>query len=61
VYSASFSPDSRLIVTAGLDGAARVYACETCSAVDLLALAQARITRQLTPMEREIYLHEQTH
>jgi hypothetical protein len=59
VNSAAFSPDGQRVVTASADGTARIYGCEvTCSLGDLLALAQRRITRELTPYERQQYLHE---
>ena len=41
------------------DKTARIYACEVCRPIqDVLALARTRVTRGLTPEEREKYLHE---
>ncbi|MBI4285092.1 MAG: hypothetical protein HY670_04215, partial [Chloroflexi bacterium] len=59
VGSAAFSPDGKLIVTASGDDTAQIYTCEVCGSIeDLLALARARVTRELTQEEREKYLHE---
>ncbi len=59
VGSAAFSPDSKYVVTASNDKTARIYACEVCRPIqDVLALARTRVTRSLTPEEREKYLHE---
>ena len=59
VNSASFSPDGKLVVTASMDGSAKIYDCDTCGNIDdLFIVAQRRVTRDLTPNEREIYLHD---
>jgi len=59
VRSAVFSPDGRDVLTAGMDGTARVFSCDVCdSTVQLLALAHTRVTRALTPQERQQYLHQ---
>jgi WD40 repeat protein len=60
LYDAAFSGDGRHIVTAGEDRTARIYSCDLCesSLPQLLASANHRITRQLTPEERQKYLHE---
>jgi WD40 repeat protein len=59
VWSAAFSPDGKYIVTGSYDKTARIYACEVCRPIqDVLALARSRVTRGLTPEEREKYLHE---
>jgi WD40 repeat protein len=55
-----FSKDAtRRVVIGSADGKARIYSCEVCASLgDLLALAQKRVTRDLTPEESEKYLHE---
>ncbi|MCI0391251.1 MAG: AAA-like domain-containing protein [Acidobacteria bacterium] len=59
VWGAAFSPDGKYVVTASYDKTARIYACEVCRPInEVLALARTRVTRQLTPEEREKYLHE---
>jgi WD40 repeat protein len=55
VRSAAFSPDGRYIVTASDDGTARIYLTRI---EDLMELARSRVTRELTPEERRLYLHE---
>jgi len=54
--SATFSPNGDLIVTASDDGTAQLYLVHL---QDLVALAQSRVTRQLTCQERQDYLHEE--
>ncbi len=57
VSRAVFSPDGRRIATASHDSSARVWECEVCVPDDeLVELADASVTRQLTPAERELYL-----
>ncbi len=57
-WGVAFSPDGRFISTVG-GGAARIYPCEVCRPLEeLIALAHARVTRQLTPDERQKYLNE---
>lgn len=59
VRSTAFGPDGKLVVTAGDDATALIHTCEVCGTVeDLLTLADARVTRALTPGERERFLHE---
>jgi WD40 repeat protein len=72
VNYASFSPDGQRIVTASDDKTARVWdaatgtellkltaGCEsTCALDDLQKFAQKRLTRELTPKERQQYLHQ---
>jgi WD40 repeat protein len=61
VFDAAFSPDGRVVVTAGADGSAQVYRCDVCGTQsDLLALGSGRVTRQLTADERARYLHQRT-
>jgi WD40 repeat protein len=50
-----FSADGKQIAVGDRDGAVRIYLTELD---DLLALAQARVTRTLTCDERVIYLHK---
>ena len=58
ISDAQFSPDGKQIVTASWDGTGRIYVARI---EDLMALAQARITRlppELTCKERVLYLRE---
>jgi hypothetical protein len=50
--SVSFSPDGRRLLTASSDGLLRLWRFR---AEDLLALADARRTREFTPEERRVY------
>jgi hypothetical protein len=46
-------------LTAGRDGIGQIHTCPLCADSDqLLAQARARITRELTPAERQRFLHE---
>jgi len=55
--SVDFSPDGRRILVSG--DQARIHRCDVCGDLDeLLALSERRVTRELTPAERERYLHE---
>jgi WD40 repeat protein len=58
--AATFDPAGKVIVTGGVDGTVRTYACEVCGDVDdLLDLADRRLAatrRQLTADERERFL-----
>lgn len=59
VSNAVFSPDGKYIAAASSDNIARIYACEACLPIpDLVHLILNRVTRRLTPSEREKYLHE---
>jgi WD40 repeat protein len=55
VTAAAWSPDSGRIFSAGADGTTRQY---MVGIGDLLALAQSRVTRTLTPQERFTYFLE---
>lgn len=56
---ASFSPDGKWIVTASADNTAIVYPWEMFALYEvILSLARNRALRELTPEEREKYLHE---
>lgn len=60
VKSAVFSPDNKFVITwTGYpDSAARVFACEVCGSVEeLKKLASEKVKRELTPDEKEKYLH----
>jgi WD40 repeat protein/energy-coupling factor transporter ATP-binding protein EcfA2 len=59
LQNVAFSTDGRFVVTASEDGEARIYRCELCVPIDRLPeLAREAVTRELTPQERAIYLHE---
>jgi WD40 repeat protein len=56
--SAAFSPSGTRVAFSG-DGAVRVFRCDLCaSSSRLLAIAQSKVTRVLSPSERRRYLHE---
>jgi WD40 repeat protein len=56
---ADMSPDGRRVLVTDDDDHARLHRCEVCGDLDeLLALAERRVTRELTQAERERYLHE---
>lgn len=58
VQIAAFSPDGMRILVSGYTES-RIYACVVCGSLqDLVASAQARVTRELTCEERQAYLHE---
>jgi WD40 repeat protein len=60
--SIAIAPDDQRIVVVGLDRVARLYGCDVCGPVPtLLRLARRRVTRRLTAVEREKYLHEPAH
>ncbi len=54
VYSVAFHPDGTHLATAALDGTVRTY---TLDLDELVALAQARLTRKLTDEECRKFLH----
>jgi WD40 repeat protein len=59
VKSAAFSPDGRSVVTAGEDGTVQIHPFEVAVPLpQLLSLARARLTRDLTPQESQRYLTE---
>jgi WD40 repeat protein len=58
VNSVAFSPDGRSILTSSDDRTARISACDTCgSTEEILRLAQRRVTRPLTAVERRAFLN----
>jgi WD40 repeat protein len=53
---ATFNADATKVLTWGDDGTSRIFSCELCQPLpQLLGLADARVTRELTPEERERY------
>ena len=54
LFDLAFSPDDRLLATTGEDGLVRFYILPI---EELMALAQERVTRSLTPEERRQFLH----
>ena len=55
-YRAAFSPDGRRIVESRVDDSVRVVECETCGPIDdVRALAEERVTRELSAEEREVF------
>jgi hypothetical protein len=59
VNAVAFSPDGKFVVTASADRTALIHEPEIHVLIkDLLVLARKRVTRQLTPTERQTYLHE---
>ena len=54
VEGIAFSPDGSRLAAAGQDGSVRVYALDLG---DLVAIAQARLTRSLTTAECQQYLN----
>ncbi len=55
VMEAVYSPDGERLATAGFDGFGRLFFLDLD---ELLALAQSRLTRALTPEECQKYLHQ---
>src|SRR6266496_3061964 len=59
VNDVEFSLDGRMLVTASEDHTAKVYRCNVCTSLkELVTIAEAQLTRPLTPGERTQYLHE---
>lgn len=59
VYGVVFNPDKRLVISASEDTTVRVWQCEVCGTTEeVLALAQKRVTRELTSEERRTFLHD---
>lgn len=59
VSGAVFSPDEQWLAITSADGTLRRYQCDFCGTpAALLARAKARLTRDFTPRERFVYLHQ---
>jgi WD40 repeat protein len=59
ISQVAFAPDGSEVVTASYDDTAAIMRCELCIGFgDLLELAESRATYELSPEEREQYLHE---
>jgi WD40 repeat protein len=57
VYAAVFDPDGQQVISAGEDATIRLWRCEVCGPIEeVLALAEQRSTRTLTPDERAMFL-----
>jgi len=60
IVSAAFTPDGQSVMTTNASGTVQEYPCDVCgSTATLLARARTRITRDFTPVERRLYLHEE--
>jgi WD40 repeat protein len=55
VFDVAFSPDARLLATSSWDGTLRFYVLPVD---ELMALAETRVTRSLTPEECQRFLHQ---
>jgi dipeptidyl aminopeptidase/acylaminoacyl peptidase len=55
VVELAFSPDGKWLATSASDGTVRL---DPLALDDLIALARERVSRELTPRERRIYLHD---
>ena len=59
LYKATFSPDGKFVLTTSEDGLARIYPWEMFAPFeDIVAISYKNVVRQLTPEERDRYLHE---
>jgi WD40 repeat protein len=58
VLDVQFSADGRLVLSSAADGTSRIFeASVATSLLDLVTLAHQRRTRELTPKEREQFIH----
>ena len=59
VEDVAFSPDGQRLATARGNGTVTMWQCEVCGPIEpILALADQRVTRELTPEERKTFLNE---
>lgn len=57
VYGAQWSPSRDWVAASATGGDVRILRCDTCGPLtEVRALADARVSRDLTPQERAIYL-----
>ncbi|MGH8934295.1 MAG: AAA family ATPase [Egibacteraceae bacterium] len=55
----AFSPDGQRIASSSFDGTVRVWTCEVCGPIEeVLALAETRVTREMTDEECSSFLHQ---
>jgi WD40 repeat protein len=58
VTAVTFGSNGRSLLVGANDGTVRIYHCELCGSLpELLAIAHARVHRQLTNDEKQTYLH----
>ncbi len=59
VYGVAFGPDGRWLASTSYDSTVRVWSCPVCRPIaEMISLAEERVTRELTPEERQAFLTE---